>query len=367
MLKRPSECSEVGSSAFLRSPSPVKLSRPQKRRRRLQLLAVHRARTDCRKEGIAEAPGGSFAKTDVHGPALHPHIDVQSQLQTLDYKVDQILNIILSCTCLAPLPGFMPCGEAGSVGTQYLNPYATEFIPEAGDAQETSSVHICDTSVDDEVCSHATSHESEEVDEHEIMCNSCGQPLDAPGSDGEYDGDRCDTCDQYLHGRCLTQFSNIRGEWHLCRACVLDIDSKPGIHSIRCDFRSLPSSGWTRIYNQFLQTDLDEPTRTDDPDQLGDSGGHQCKDTLEEQRRSDLEKVVKLRKTLDNHLDHMIKYLELDRGGRQPEEFRSSVLQLVRDTMAWKDQPLSGNQLDEKICELSTFMVDSLRAHALIS
>ena len=77
--------------------------------------------------------------------------------------------------------------------------------------------------------------------------------------------------------------------------------------------------------------------------------------------------MVELRKTLENHLDHMIKYLELDTDGRQPEEFRSSVLQQVRDTMAWKDQPLSGKQLDEKIRELSKFMVDALRVNALVS
>ena len=114
MLKRPSECSEAGNSAFLHSPSPVKLSRPQKRRRRLQLLAIHRASTDCHKEGIAETLEGSFARTDIRGCGVHPRIDMQSQLQSLEGKVDQILNII-SCTYLTPCPDFMPCGNVDSV------------------------------------------------------------------------------------------------------------------------------------------------------------------------------------------------------------------------------------------------------------
>ena len=94
MLKRPSVCSEAGSSAFLRFPSPVKLSRPQKRRRRLQLLGIHKASASGHKEGIAEVPRETFAKTEVRECLQNLNIEMQYPLQSLERKNDQILKIM---------------------------------------------------------------------------------------------------------------------------------------------------------------------------------------------------------------------------------------------------------------------------------
>ena len=122
------------------------------------------------------------------------------------------------------------------------------------------------------------------------------------------------------------------------------------------------------MYNKFPPRSLVENVQTHIMGEPlgGDSDSHLPGDPVEE-RRKEIAKVVELRKTLDNHLNHMARYLGLDADGRQPEVFRSSVLHRVRDTLAWKEQSLSSQQLDERIQEVSAFMFESLWAHALIS
>ena len=169
MLTRPSECSEACDSAFLRSSSPVKLSRPQKRRRRLQLLAIHRASIDGQKTNIAEGTNDSCTATNGHGRSASPNTDVQLQLHSLEGKVDQILNLIF-CSWSMPYSPFMPdCGvgfgvlEPDSV-LDYLNPNAAEFVPEVeasrNDAGENAKCPKCHEAGDDCVC-------------EEIFCIGC--------------------------------------------------------------------------------------------------------------------------------------------------------------------------------------------------
>ena len=188
----------------------------------------------------------------------------------------------------------------------------------------------------DEIHGPCDSQKPQEVDEHEIPCDRCGLPLDETGIDGEYDGDRCDTCDRYIHGRCLTEFSNMRGDCRLCQACIMNFERTPGILSVRCDCRSLPPCSWERIYGRFPQPDLGTLKQTSGQPNVDRSSQAAGPDLAE--RGAEIAKVVELRKKLENHLDHMIRYLELDSSGQHPGEFRSSILERVRDTMPWKEQ-----------------------------
>jgi len=60
----------------------------------------------------------------------------------------------------------------------------------------------------------------------------------------------------------------------------------------------------------------------------------------------------------------MVKYLEL--CAQPPEEVKSLILERVRGTMAWKEQPQTNEQLQAKISELSEFMFDLLRRYDLM-
>ena len=76
-------------------PSPEKLSRPQKRRRRMQVLAAHRALEKARQniDCSYDADGKTNAK---------PLLPDETSLMRLEYKLDSMLN---SVCCLLNIPG----------------------------------------------------------------------------------------------------------------------------------------------------------------------------------------------------------------------------------------------------------------------
>ena len=85
-----------------------------------------------------------------------------------------------------------------------------------------------------------------------------------------------------------------------------------------------------------------------------------------EERRATVAQIVQRRQTLDSHLDHMVKFLELDRKHLLPDQFRAGFLEEVRTTMDWKQQSLTAEKLECKIEELSAFMEQSLKKCGLM-
>ena len=178
--------------------------------------------------------------------------------------------------------------------------------------------------------------------------------MDGLGPDGDYECDMCDTCEAVLHTNCLKQVSNFRGEYSLCSLCLQKFQEAGGIKSVPCDIRSLPNVAWKKLHSMFRGADVGE--------------GNGDVDTKEGavEDRARIEEVVGLRRTLDCHLEHMVKYLELDQNGLQPEEFRSAVLSTVKATVAWQSQPLSAKELSDKIKDLSGLMQQTLKQYGLI-
>ena len=88
---------------------------------------------------------------------------------------------------------------------------------------------------------------------------------------------------------------------------------------------------------------------------------HRPQESLVLQHMSEVARIhtlVELRRALECHLDHKIEFLEMDVGNRFPDQPRQSVVAIVKDTMAWKHQPLSCEELESKVDELNTSMRD---------
>lgn len=157
----------------------------------------------------------------------------------------------------------------------------------------------------------------------------------------------CDTCDKYLHSRCLSTFQNFEGEWKVCNSCFLRFSNAPGLQSVQCDLRSLPPATWKQLHSRF-QCQANQTDRSDE--------------AHPENKRADIAKVVELRQTLDCHLDYMIKYVEMGVGQVTPE-LRTAIVHAVKETLSWKNQPRSHVEVSVKFEELSEFMVKTLRHH----
>ena len=181
--------------------------------------------------------------------------------------------------------------------------------------------------------------------------------MDGPSADGDYDYDMCDTCDVVLHTQCLTSYTNLRGECSLCLSCLHTFRNAGGVKLVTCDFHSLPVSLWEELHGKFC-TDSRKSGNGDGARVRVPTGVKE-----DDASRLSIEEVVSLRRTLDCHLEHMVKYLELDQEGCFPEEFRSDVLGEVKTTMSWKQNPLTVEQLTDKIAELSEFMQRSLKQY----
>ena len=186
--------------------------------------------------------------------------------------------------------------------------------------------------------------------DYDERCERCNALFTTPSAENgmqDYDGDRCDTCAKPHHTERLQTYHELRGEWRLCLDCLLSRSRDP-TSSVPGDFRRIPKTFWEQLYSRFPQRAAEEVEPTG------------------RLSRASIEEVVKLRQALDSHLDHMVKYLELDSQGRVPEQFRKSILETAKHTMAWKCQQLTHEDLNLKIDKLSTFMSKGLAQHGLI-
>ena len=121
---QPNACSEVDNHSRDRNASPVKLSRPQKRRRRMQILAASKAMS---LQSVCEKGG---EQTDRKSQS----VDISDQLDRLESLMQQVCLMVSQQT----LPNWESCtNELATAACLYqslhahdtLNPNVPEFVP----------------------------------------------------------------------------------------------------------------------------------------------------------------------------------------------------------------------------------------------
>ena len=193
---------------------------------------------------------------------------------------------------------------------------------------------------DQALCVEERSHT--ESDEYDKQCVACGIDFMQPSSSQDYDGDRCDICAAPHHPECMLVHVDLSGEWSLCASC-LALRLKG--HGLACDFRAAPTSFWNLLYNKFKHINSSE-TRADSDAGLA---------------RSDVEDLVRQRKTLDTHLEYMVRYLEMTQGtSTVPDVVRNDILKVIQEACAWKKSPRSAEDVSAKITELGSFITETV-------
>ena len=369
-MQQPRVCSDaITKPADTRDLSPPKLTRPQKRRRRLQVSAAQKAIAEVRsvERDVSVEISGSAGVTNNNcsrttGSA--DQFDIRMQ-RIEDIVFDLHWNLVGQWGSIYGQPCLDPAGEDcnGTVADALLagllphvsdlSTEAPEFLPVCRTLAAQKIQHafrVYKQRSKPEHLDHCQSEralppedaaysDSSDTPENEIPCNRCGQPLDETCDGKDYDGDRCDTCDKYVHGRCLNKLLNLRGQWRLCDGCLAQFEVSPGVQSIRCDFRMLPSAYWTRLHAMFQTGPLSRPS-----------------DAKEE---NTLDSTADVFKPLDSCLEYMVRFLE----GEHPKSEKISpnvkdhVLKTVRDAMAWKLEARTADQVKQKIDQLNKKML----------
>jgi len=370
-LVRPSVRSDVVDALDGREESPAKLSRPQKRRKRMQTLAAFRAFKSA--SGTKQCEGDSSESA----PSVHAKLD------RLEGMVSQLLAVS-GChfTCMefcdpsmqhhnetSGLPGAFEetlYHQSESDDTQIesmlsaLRPDAAPFYPANFADQDCCSEG---DAIQDKDAVGAAFGSSSDKDEREIPCAKCGQPLDESGVGREYNGDRCDTCDRYVHSRCLNDFQNFRGEWSLCDFCLDRFESTPGLPSIRCDVRALPSSYWEKLYTKFCsQQPLNDPAigrgspeaRSHSKEEFGEND---CNNINSKCDDNDVG-MAAIFQPLDNVLDFVVKFLEGEhpKSSCMASDTRAMILAMVRQSLAWKTENRTADEVRAKVIEINHIM-----------
>lgn len=186
---------------------------------------------------------------------------------------------------------------------------------------------------------------SDEGDTQPCACCGLDVILDGTNSNGEYDCDMCDKCDSVLHSSCLNIFSNLLGEWSLCKSCVLKLRSGQGIQAIACDFRCLPRESWENIYALF------QPVQALDTEAVEE-------DNEDKKYQNDIDF-----QPLDTTLDYVLKFLEgmHVKSGKITEQQREDILQIVKSAMSWKQLGRTRQEIEDKTTEVNNAMMRLVR------
>ena len=128
-----SQLSELERHDDVTAISPIKLSRPQKRRRRADRQAVRDALVNT--SSLKSALSAQNIIVNDTDESINPVSNTQMQLSVLESKVDQLLLLVSTLWCTSSADDGGVASSDQSVSTQmadvlrYLNPAAPEFIP----------------------------------------------------------------------------------------------------------------------------------------------------------------------------------------------------------------------------------------------
>ena len=171
-MERPGECLELSGHAKRCATSPPKLTKPQKRRKRLQLLAANKS--ESARKGLLDEP--SFQQL------------VLAHLQNIDSRLlDLDTHVAMQTRFTHPyLWATFPeetCGTNVENILSQLRPDAEEFVPVDSQAEAKNNpdyaidmpdplplspqLHLCAWTV------HASHEESQGLATSEAQCNKC--------------------------------------------------------------------------------------------------------------------------------------------------------------------------------------------------
>jgi len=201
-------------------------------------------------------------------------------------------------------------------------------------------------------------------------CSRCGLDVVMDGINAieEYECDMCDTCDAVLHTNCLQVLHTLRGEWSLCPTCLVQFQ-----RSLRGDFRSIPDASWNRIYDMFsdgcqrgVRPVATGPNCLQSPRVCQLEGGGTAGadrdevDTQTATRSMPGEALGSNARRLDTTLDYILRFLEGDhaKSGSLTEQTKDDIMRHVKATLAWKRQARTCHEIEEKIAELNTMMME---------
>eukprot|EP00929_Paragymnodinium_shiwhaense_P115690 TRINITY_DN84715_c0_g1_i1.p1 TRINITY_DN84715_c0_g1~~TRINITY_DN84715_c0_g1_i1.p1 ORF type:complete len:384 (+),score=40.94 TRINITY_DN84715_c0_g1_i1:61-1152(+) len=329
--------------------SPQKLSRPQKRRKRMQTLAAaialktHCGEFDGTQRGPHQTPELESMVRDIHSWMRDMRGFAAASFSMSSASVDwtgMCAQQDLACaeTLSGPIPStmnpeaaiFEPAQEEVVGGTE------PDVVPHGSiiNSDSEESAAACDAH---EI---ASSQYSESSDADSKVCANCGDAFGAQ-TDEDRSHDRCDMCGAHLHVGCILTHHGLRGEYGLCAPCL---SARRQSSILECaDFRQIPPEAWSNIHRRFSprQPDHHNGIKPDHPDGESASSTDPC----------DLQ-------PLDHCLDFILQFLE---GGhvkscRLPPNDREFVLSLVRDAMQWKLEPRSLAEVQAKVHELNGIM-----------
>jgi len=340
-MARPIECLDIRGDGELKRPlSPQKLSKPQKRRRRLQLLAVNRAARQ--PESGKCMPHGLSAEAEEFQPAY----PVEARLASIEVMVSQLHWGLLGARGFdwSATDAWTAVGDQPEVQGSHFSGSSHCFQSLPKDAWEriyglfeAGTVEACDAQ---SLCGEGDTSENASAD-YDEFCSGCGKPFRLPTLEADYDGDRCDLCGAPFHTECLQTHHDLKGEWQLCGSCIADRrrDACP----ISGDFRRLSACYWTHLYSKF--------------------------DAVAVARHSTDVYIVPPSPTLasfqslDAALDHMLMFLEGQhaKSSNVPEDVRSTVLGCIKSAMAWKQTARSKQDIEKYVTMINGVMGEIVR------
>ena len=410
MLERPRECKDViPSAAEQHDASREKLSRPQKRRKRLQQLAAHRAvATSSGKPqttadfqdvvvnyldkivsrlGVLESlhaqslyNGMWFATANPMAPGMHLNSAAPAFFPSADLSADPASNV--EASIVTECAKGVHRGEAASTIQRVWRGHC---------ARQTLRCRICHATVGQCVCSDLLCSQcfrSADVCACELpevlqrKCTKCGWLEDLPAHHGDQflaptpTVTACVAC-----GGLLTFSANF--QWltpsdNQCGTCLRRDNQRSiqpcngrgcdGLHHKECmASASLHASLCNSCVDRGVAVGTESSSDSSDVDEVA------CPESEEEALQEAHSQAAtqdggeagrcSVICQLDSRLDQMLQFCEaIDKGQLQgPHQLRDLVLQAIKETMAWKKADHPKSILVERVAYLDELMTNVIR------
>ena len=198
---------------------------------------------------------------------------------------------------------------------------------------------------------HGVEDSSECCSEIPSVCAECREPFAESQLEGGYP-DRCDICGAFCHSNCLVDCANNRGEWSVCSKCQWatveqSIPSKPALDSeaqVVIGLGSYESNGNLNQSHSSTSASLDSFPK--------DLQAHSP--THEDQGAG----IPAAFQPLDDVLDFVVKFLEGEhaKSSCMSSDTRAMVLDMVKQTLAWKQMERTEDELHAKVSEINHVM-----------
>ena len=182
-------------------------------------------------------------------------------------------------------------------------------------------------------------------------CSECHEPFTESQLDEVYP-DRCDICNTFRHSSCLVACVNERGEWNVCSRCQWEsnVEFLPADPKSEAELEcaaGASESGGSEVMNPAPSSTVARLSRgSQDPEPHRPAPGH----------TSIAEGSVF--QPLDNVLEFVIKFLEGEhtKSSSLSSGTHALVLDMVKQTLAWKQTERDKDEVHAKVLEINQMM-----------